>query len=97
MLSEIWVCVVLVDCQRFCFLSAIERQLQCPPSDSICFAELPHVGRLVVGGDSDLLGLKGGLNASKAGKGETKHGKMGHTPFLVKESPRHFKQRVMFP
>ena len=59
--------------------SSFEFQLQNPPAGSICFAKLRHVVGLVVGGYSDLLGLKSGLNIAKAGKGETKNGKMGHT------------------
>ena len=46
---------------------------------SICVANLRHVVGLVVGGYSDLLGLNVGLTIAKAGKGNTKYGKMGHT------------------
>ena len=48
----------LLFCLRFCVLSAFEHQLQDPPADSECFAKLRDVVRLVVGGYSDLLGLK---------------------------------------
>ena len=45
----------------------------------VCVAKLRHAVGFVVGGYSDLLGLKVGLHIAKAGKGKTKYGKTGYT------------------